>query len=133
MKLTTSKLVQVIKEELRQRALPPKDIALGLGYEAASMIVNTGELASLTKDQRNMLAADIHEAVEKVILVHLTKKELNEAKFKVGELVTHDSDDLGTGMVVAVDPGPKGNILVKWDSGTTKHHRWALRYAKDKK
>ena len=54
---------------------------------------------------------------------------LNEAKFKVGDKVKHDSDDLGVGKVVAVESGKKGNIVVRWKSGTRKHHRWALKPA----
>ena len=56
---------------------------------------------------------------------------LNEGKYKVGDRVNHDSDDLGQGTVVAVESGRKGNIVVRWSSGTRKHHRWALRPAKD--
>ena len=54
---------------------------------------------------------------------------LNEAKYKVGDKVKHDSDDLGKGTVVAVHSGKKGNIVVRWGSGTKTHHRWALKPA----
>jgi len=56
-----------------------------------------------------------------------------ESKYKVGDKVVHDSDDLGKGKVVAVEPGKKGNIVVKWESGTKTHHRWALRPSKKEK
>ena len=71
----------------------------------------------LTKSQLNQ-----------IIQEELTKM-LNEAKFKVGDKVKHDSDDLGVGKVVAVESGRKGNIVVRWKSGTRKHHRWALKPA----
>jgi len=67
-------------------------------------------------------------------LKNLIKEEfiqmLNEAKFKVGDIVVHDEEDLGNGKVVAVESGKKGNIVVRWKSGTRKHHRWALKPAK---
>ena len=66
--------------------------------------------------------------LNQIIQEELTKM-LNEAKFKVGDKVKHDSDDLGVGKVVAVESGKKGNIVVRWKSGTRKHHRWALKPA----
>jgi len=66
--------------------------------------------------------------LKQLIQEELTKM-LNEAKFKVGDKVKHDSDDLGVGKVVAVESGKKGNIVVRWKSGTRKHHRWALKPA----
>ena len=69
----------------------------------------------------------------KLQLKQIIKEELttvmNEGKYKVGDAVVHDSEDLGKGKVVAVEPGKKGNVLVRWESGTKKHHRWALRPA----
>jgi len=67
----------------------------------------------------------------KQIIKEEIHRTLNEGKFKVGDEVEHDSDDLGKGKVSAVYPGKKGNIVVKWESGTKTHHRWALRHAKD--
>jgi hypothetical protein len=65
--------------------------------------------------------------LKEIIQEELNDLILKEAKFKIGDKVKHDSEDLGTGKVVAVEPGKKGNILVRWESGTKKHHRWALK------
>ena len=72
------------------------------------------------KITKNQLRQLIQEELTKI---------LNEAKFKVGDSVKHDSDDLGVGKVVAVEPGKKGNIVVRWKSDTRRHHRWALKPA----
>lgn len=69
----------------------------------------------------------------KQIIQEEVLKIISEAKYQVGDKVVHDSDDMGEGKVVAVHSGKKGNIVVKWESGTSTHHRWALRPAKGKK
>ena len=53
-----------------------------------------------------------------------------ESKYKVRDTVKHDRDDLGIGTVVGVEPGKEGNVLVRWESGTKRHHRWELRPAR---
>lgn len=58
------------------------------------------------------------------------KYALAESKYKVRDTVRHDREDLGTGTVVGVEPGKEGNVLVRWESGTKRHHRWELRPAK---
>ena len=70
-------------------------------------------------------------------LKQIIKEELVsvlEGKYKVGDAVVHDSEELGKGKVVAVGPGKEGVIVVKWNdhvgSPTKRHHRWALRPAK---
>ena len=66
-------------------------------------------------------------------LKKIIKEEIQhmvESKYKIGDAVVHDTDDLGHGKVIAVEPGKKGNILVKWPSGVRTHHRWALKPAK---
>ena len=73
---------------------------------------------------------NLTESTLKQIIREELKVLLTEAKFKVGDKVVHDSEDLGKGTVVAVEPGKKGNVLVRWKSGTRRHHRWALKTAK---
>ena len=68
--------------------------------------------------------------ITKTQLRSIIKEEIGlifEVKWKVGDEVEHDTDNLGRGKVIAVEPGKKGNVLVKWSSGAKMHHRWALR------
>ena len=79
------------------------------------------ELAQLLETEKNF---------RRVFLEEFTNM-LNESKYNVGDSVKHDEEELGIGKVVAVEPGTKGNILVRWKSGTRKHHRWALKPARE--
>jgi len=67
-------------------------------------------------------------------LKQIIKEELVkilESKYKVGDMVMHDSENLGKGRVVAVSPGAAGVVIVKWveheGKPTKRHHRWALK------
>tara|TARA_R110000824_G_scaffold8737_5_gene39681 strand:- start:1537 stop:1788 length:252 start_codon:yes stop_codon:yes gene_type:complete len=67
-------------------------------------------------------------------LKQIIKEELDnilESKYKVGDVVVHDSESLGKGKVVAVYPGASGVVVVRWveheGKPTKRHHRWALR------
>ena len=69
-------------------------------------------------------------------LKQMVKEELVkilESKYKVGDMVMHDSENLGKGRVVAVSPGAAGVVIVKWveheGKPTKRHHRWALKPA----
>ena len=77
MKITKSKLRQLIKEELNEISaydITGADIAFGLAHEAAGAVVNTqtvkGELSTLSREDVNMLDKDIRSAVKDIILTY---------------------------------------------------------------
>ena len=80
MKITKSKLKQLIKEELNEISMPEiqptsEDIALGLAHdaagEAARAVVNEetikAELSTLSQEAAKKLLIDITEAVEGIV------------------------------------------------------------------
>jgi len=75
MKITKSKLKQLIKEELNEMSaydLTSADIAYGLAHDAAAAVVNTqtikNELSTLSREDAGMLDEDIRDAVKDIIL-----------------------------------------------------------------
>ena len=78
MKLTKSKLKQIIKEELNEISafhIAGEDIAHGLAHDAASAVVNTqtieNELSTLSREDASMLDEDIRDAVIRIIKTYL--------------------------------------------------------------
>ena len=78
MKLTKSKLKQLIKEELNEMSawhFAGDDIAAGLAHDAAAAVVNTqtvkNELAELSREDASMLDQDVRNAVYKIIKNYL--------------------------------------------------------------
>ena len=75
MKITKSKLKQLIKEELNEMSayhLTSADIAYGLAHDAAAAVVNTqtikNELSTISREDAGMLDEDIRDAVKDIIL-----------------------------------------------------------------
>jgi len=75
MKITKSRIKQIIKEELNEmrpnQDLASKDIAVGLSHGAAAAVVNSktlkNELSNLSQKKANALREDIQDAVEDII------------------------------------------------------------------
>ena len=136
LKSKMSSIVTSVYKELENQGLD-RDSEQDLLRDAAGELNNmtaSNPIANMILEKLNFLAGPAVLLKEMAGASDVfSEGQLKEGKYKVGDSVVHDSDDLGRGKVVAVHSGKKGNIVVKWESGTKTHHRWALKPAKDKK